>query len=192
MNDPATTVLSVHTFLTKNQTENGTCYNFYSETFRWPGLVCSIEKKNNLWKQTNWKDDLELARNRSKEEAELTFNTIRENVKSILNRLNNDAGEAIDDFPFLHTYLGREVATTQAIGKYFGIASRKVNQIRNQKTHKDLFVEGTHFHKLEGQKLYEFKLGLIDLKKDPVPNCRSLYLFTKDGIALLSNILDHR
>ena len=81
----------------------------------------------------------------------------------------------------------QRVMTTKIIAECYECEERAIKQ--NYNNHKERFIEGKHFYKLQGKKLKEFKREVdnIDLAK----NINTLYLWTDKGLLRHAKILNN-
>ena len=81
----------------------------------------------------------------------------------------------------------QRVMTTKIIAECYECEERAIKQ--NYNNHKERFIEGKHFYKLQGKELKEFKREAdnIDLAK----NINTLYLWTDKGLLRHAKILNN-
>ena len=82
-------------------------------------------------------------------------------------------------------YNNERVLTTEQVGE--GFECEPSNIKKNFNANKDRFVEGKHYYKLEGEALENLRVTNSDLQISPMT--RSLYLWTKRGVARHSKML---
>jgi hypothetical protein len=82
-------------------------------------------------------------------------------------------------------YNNERVLTTEQVSDGFECESKQIKQ--NYNNNKERFVEGKHFYKLEGDDLKNLRVENFDLQISPMT--RSLYLWTKRGVARHSKML---
>lgn len=82
----------------------------------------------------------------------------------------------------------QRIITTKVLAEEFGATEKNIQD--NFANNKDRFIEGKHFHKLEGQELKEFKNSLPDYIGSPLKFASSLMLWTEKGAARHAKILD--
>ena len=81
---------------------------------------------------------------------------------------------------------GQRVLTTEQLAELYGTTAKRIND--NFKANEDKFTEGTHYFKLEGQKLATFK-NLPGISGLVGKNARQLMLWTRRGAARHSKML---
>ena len=84
-------------------------------------------------------------------------------------------------------YHGEPVLTTEQLAAAYECTPRNISD--NFKRNEDRFVEGKHFHKLEGDTLDEFRVYSENCGVDVQPHTRHLYLWTKRGAARHAKML---
>ena len=82
-------------------------------------------------------------------------------------------------------YNNERVLTTEQVGEGFECEPQQIKQ--NYNNNKERFVEGKHFYKVEGDELKKLRVENFDLQISPMT--RSLYLWTKRGVARHSKML---
>lgn len=82
-------------------------------------------------------------------------------------------------------YNNERVLTTEQVGEGFECEPQQIKQ--NFNNNKERFVEGKHFYKLEGEELKKLRVENLDLQISPMT--RSLYLWTRRGVARHSKML---
>lgn len=86
------------------------------------------------------------------------------------------------------TWRQARVITTELLARLYNAADQQIRQNYNNNAMR--FVEGTHFYKLEGEALREFKKNCVE-NFDAVPkHARSLTLWTERGAARHAKMLD--
>lgn len=82
-------------------------------------------------------------------------------------------------------YNNERVLTTEQVSEGFECESHNIK--KNFNANKDRFVEGKHYYKVEGKELENLRVTNSDLQISPMT--RSLYLWTKRGVARHSKML---
>jgi hypothetical protein len=86
-------------------------------------------------------------------------------------------------------YGDKPVLTTAQLAKFYDCETYQIKQ--NYGNNKERFIEGKHFFKLEGEELQKFRnLQVEDFDLQISPMTRSLYLWTKQGVARHSKMLN--
>jgi hypothetical protein len=87
------------------------------------------------------------------------------------------------------THAGRPVVTTALLAKLYGTDDN--NLIKNYQRNAGRFVDGKHFHKLEGADLKAFKHCMTNSQAVDIPRqTRNLILWTERGAARHAKMLD--
>ncbi len=87
------------------------------------------------------------------------------------------------------THAGRPVVTTALLAKLYGTEAAYIT--KNHHRNQDRFVDGKHFHKLEGADLKAFKHCMSSRHSVEIPRqTRSLILWTERGAARHAKMLD--
>ena len=79
------------------------------------------------------------------------------------------------------------VLLTSQIAEFYECSTNLIS--KNFSNHKDKFIEGKHYFKLEGAELQNWRLNVVHLPISPFT--RTLYLWTKRGCARHAKILNN-
>jgi hypothetical protein len=102
--------------------------------------------------------------------------------------MNDDSTITPESMPLI-AYKGRPVVTTEMLAKLYGTDSHNI--IKNYRGNTDRFVDGTHYFKLEGQELREFKHSITQSDSVKIPrNVNALLIWTERGAARHAKMLD--
>lgn len=86
-------------------------------------------------------------------------------------------------------YKEKPVLTTEQLAEFYDCNKQQIQQ--NFNNNQKYFIEGKHFFKLEGESFEEFKnLHFENFELQISPMARSLYLWTKQGVARHSKMLN--